>query len=86
MRMLFITRYVVHCQSDVSNVFRFQDTKERTGFVQHKLILEAIQGAWFANKTAPGVIFSSNFKPISFVTLALVLATVRPPFVAHSTK
>jgi Domain of unknown function (DUF6532) len=60
--------------------------KEQTGFAQHKLISEAIQGVWFANKTAPGVIFSSNFKPISFVTLALVLATVRPPFVAHSTK
>ena len=79
--MPFITRYFVHCQLEVSNVFQFQDTKEQTGFVQHKLISEAIQGVWFANKMAPGVIFSSNFKPISFVTLALVLATVHPPFV-----
>jgi len=84
--MPFITRYVVYCLLDISNMFQFQDIKERLGFAQHKLISEAIQGAWFANKTAPGVVFSSNFKPISFVTLALVLATVRPPFVTHSTE
>ena len=84
--MPFITRYVVHCQLDISKVFQSQNAKEQTGFAQHKLISEAIQGAWFTNKMAPGVVFSSNFKPISFVTLALVLATVFFPLIVCSTE
>jgi Domain of unknown function (DUF6532) len=86
MGMPFITRCVVYCLLDISNIFQFQDIKECSGFSQSKLISEAIQKVWFANKMAPRVIFSSNFKPISFMTLALVLTTVCPPFVAHSSE
>lgn len=53
-----------------------QNIDELTGFAGNKVISESLQGAWFSDKTSPGVEFSKYFKPISLVTLAFILTTV----------
>lgn len=50
-----------------------QDRDNLTGLYETKLISEGIHAAWFNEKKALGVEFSNYFKPISVVTIALVL-------------